>query len=292
MLALQLLANDVRVPVVAEKAFPKPIVQAVKRRSTSRLAIRHHAAFAKVATNRIARATELLRNPFRSPAKLMQSQPLLKPLPPTASPRLALFSTRRASIEIQHSSTDPLKNEGSVLQFVGGSISHFARHPPLTTAGTGAQLGRSRTRARSLTLHSICSGLRVALFDPSPDADKNTSPQRSKADLANHNLGRGPSSRPGAEKRPRASLAEFPTSLANVPYVSALFVFDVAEAGRVGHGSSLRVPNNHLQRQHDQPMMARSPLLDSEKRAAQANASPLPAAGSGLDVPECVGHRL
>ncbi len=73
MLARQFLANDIGIAVVAEKALPKPIIQTVKRCSTSRLAIRHHTTFTKVATNRIACAAELLRNPFRSPANLMQS---------------------------------------------------------------------------------------------------------------------------------------------------------------------------------------------------------------------------
>lgn len=73
MFARQFLADDVRIAFMAEKLLPKPIVQSVKRCSTHRLAIWHHTTFAKVATNRIARAAELPRDPFRSPANPMQS---------------------------------------------------------------------------------------------------------------------------------------------------------------------------------------------------------------------------
>jgi hypothetical protein len=56
MFARQLLANEVRVAFMAEKPFPKPILQAIKGCSTPGLTIGNNAAFAKVATNRIERA--------------------------------------------------------------------------------------------------------------------------------------------------------------------------------------------------------------------------------------------
>ncbi|ESY40970.1 hypothetical protein X745_32530 [Mesorhizobium sp. LNJC374B00] len=57
---------------MTKETLSKPIVQTVECSSTSRLAIRHDTTFTQIAANRIARATELLRNALRTPADLMQ----------------------------------------------------------------------------------------------------------------------------------------------------------------------------------------------------------------------------
>ncbi|ESY49743.1 hypothetical protein X744_32195 [Mesorhizobium sp. LNJC372A00] len=72
MFARQFLANDIRVSIMTKETLSKPIVQTVECSSTSRLAIRHDTTFTQIAANRIARATELLRNALRTPADLMQ----------------------------------------------------------------------------------------------------------------------------------------------------------------------------------------------------------------------------
>jgi hypothetical protein len=72
VLALQLLANDVGVPAVAEEPLAQPVLQTVERRPALGLAEGHRAPGAKIAPDRIARAAELLRQPFRSPAELVQ----------------------------------------------------------------------------------------------------------------------------------------------------------------------------------------------------------------------------
>lgn len=58
---------------MAEKPFAQPIVQAIKCRSPHRLAIPNNNSFAKVAANRIASTAKLLRNPLRSPAKIVKA---------------------------------------------------------------------------------------------------------------------------------------------------------------------------------------------------------------------------
>ncbi|ESY43062.1 hypothetical protein X745_32275 [Mesorhizobium sp. LNJC374B00] len=73
MLARQLLANDVRVPVVAKETLPKPIVQTIKCCPTHGLAVRNNATFTKISANRVARASKLLRNSFRSPASFVKA---------------------------------------------------------------------------------------------------------------------------------------------------------------------------------------------------------------------------
>lgn len=73
MLALQLLANDVRAPVVAKETLSKPTVQTIKCCPTHGLAIRNNATFTKISANRVARASKLLRNSFRSPASFVKA---------------------------------------------------------------------------------------------------------------------------------------------------------------------------------------------------------------------------
>jgi hypothetical protein len=73
MLARQLLANDVRVPVVAKETLPKPIVQTIKCCPTHGRAIRNNATFTKISANCVARASKLLRNSFRSPASFVKA---------------------------------------------------------------------------------------------------------------------------------------------------------------------------------------------------------------------------
>jgi hypothetical protein len=72
VLALQLLANDVGVPAVAEEPLAEPILQTIERRPALGLVEGHRASGAKVAPDRIARAAEFPRQPFGSPAELVQ----------------------------------------------------------------------------------------------------------------------------------------------------------------------------------------------------------------------------
>lgn len=53
----QFLANEVRVVVVAEKELPQPIIKPGERRHARATPISNDTALAKVAANRIARAT-------------------------------------------------------------------------------------------------------------------------------------------------------------------------------------------------------------------------------------------
>lgn len=73
MLALQLLPNDVRIPVVAKETLPKPIVQTIKCCPKHGLAIRYNATFTQLSANRVARVSKLLRNSFHSPASFVQA---------------------------------------------------------------------------------------------------------------------------------------------------------------------------------------------------------------------------
>jgi len=93
MLARQLLANDIRVAVVAEETLPKPVVQPTKCRPAHGLTIGHN-AFSKIAANSVASAAEFLGDPLRSPADSC-SRTIAENLSPTA-----LFSTTRASRQI------------------------------------------------------------------------------------------------------------------------------------------------------------------------------------------------
>ena len=72
VLALQLLANDVGVPAVAEEPLAQPVLQTVERRLALGLAEGRRAPGAKIAPDRVACAAELLRQPFGSPAKLVE----------------------------------------------------------------------------------------------------------------------------------------------------------------------------------------------------------------------------
>lgn len=72
VLARQLLADNIGIPVVPEEPFAKPVIQAVKGRLARCLGKRHDTAGAKVAAHRVARAAKFLRQPLGSPAKFMQ----------------------------------------------------------------------------------------------------------------------------------------------------------------------------------------------------------------------------
>lgn len=73
MFTRQFLANDVRVALMPEEAFPQPVIEPVERRHARPASIRNDTTLAKVATYRIARAAEFLGDPLRAPATLMQA---------------------------------------------------------------------------------------------------------------------------------------------------------------------------------------------------------------------------
>ena len=90
MLALQLLADDVGVPAVAEEPLAQPAIETVERCLALGLAEGRAAPRAEVAPDRVARAAEFPR--VSPPNQVREAAPSRQPLPPQASRLPALVS--------------------------------------------------------------------------------------------------------------------------------------------------------------------------------------------------------